>query len=365
MLESDRLGEESNMHADFPKLYSEISTDGAQRDLRWAAIDAIAKNWTKSTIEMLARLAFGTKSPAGGHQEDELAAALAAFHKAFSDADPSIEQGARQDQVLAAGVLLQYFGGNSMAALAVSTTACGGVRKLALPVDLVTLAENSLSRLGALRRMRPDLSKISIPDPEFAFEPDFTGVAANAPTTFKTVFDQFTEAVSEALVDLVSKFNESSELLVEAGKKADEELDLLSWVLGQRSLLSNQSFADLPVSEKPLVFARDLASLTKICPGPNSIPGLLSRAGVKATGKIKIVDAVNAVSDDWTSAALKGRKPSPVTSPVHFALRRRQETGAGEGWYAGWSAITGIDVGATMSPIALAEQFYRENLWLR
>ncbi|WP_454721875.1 MULTISPECIES: GTPase-associated system all-helical protein GASH [Cupriavidus] len=353
------------MHADFPKLYSEISTDGAQRSLRWTAIEAITGNWTLAQGEMLARLVFGTKSPPGGHQEDELAAALAAFHQAFSDADPSIERGARQDQVLAAGVVLRYLGWHSRVALAVTTTACGGARKTSLPVDLVTLAENTLSQLGASRRTRPNLSQISIPAPEFAFEPDFAGVAHNSPSTFKIVFDQFTETVGEALIDLVGKFNKSTELLVEAGKKADEELDLLSWVLGQRSLLSNQSFSDLSASEKPLVFARDLASLTTIYPGPNSIPGLLSRAGVKATGKIKIADAVNAVSDDWTSGALKGRKPSPVTSPVHFALLRRQETGAGDGWYAGWSATTGIDGGATMSPIALAEQFYRENLWLR
>jgi len=252
-----------------------------------------------------------------------------------------------------------------MVALAITTAACGGVRKPALPIDLVTLTKNALSQLGASRRRRPDLSKISISAPEFAFEPDFAEVTPSSPSTFKDVFDQFTETVSEALVDLVSKFNESTKLLVDAGKKADEELDLLSWVLGQRSLLPNQAFADLPVSEKPLVFARDLASLTTICPGPNSIPALLSRAGVKAAGKIRIADAVNAVSDAWTSAVLNGRKPSPVTSPVHFALLKRQETGPGEGWHAGWTAITGIDADATMSPITLAEQFYREILWLR
>ncbi len=353
------------MHADFPKLYSEISADGAQRELRWTAIEAITNKWTPAQGEMLARLVFCTKSPPGGHQEDDLAAALAAFHQAFSDADPSIEPGARQDQVLAAGVVLRYLGWHSLVALAVTTTACGRLRKPSLPVDLVTLAENALSLLGASRRMRADLNKISIPVPEFSFEPDFAGVAPNVPSTFTKVFDQFTETVGEALTDLVGKFNESAKLLAEAGKKADEELDLLSWVFGQRALLPNQAFADLPVSEKPLVFARDLASLTKISPGPNSIPALLSRAGVKATGKIKIADAVNAVSDSWTSSVLKGRKPSPVTSPVHFALLKRQETGAGEGWYAGWTAITGIDGGATMSPIALAEQFYREILLLR
>lgn len=353
------------MHADFPKLYSEISTNGEQRDLRWTAIEAITKSWTSAQGEMLARLVFGTKSPPGGLQEDELAAALGAFHQAFLDADSSIEQGARQDQVLAAGVVLGYLGWHSLAALAITTTACGGLRKTAFGIDLVTLAENTLSQLGASRRVRPDLSKISIPDPEFAFEPDFANVTHNSPSTFKDVFDQFTETVSEALVDLVGKFNKSTKLLVDAGMKADEELDLLSWVLGQRSLLPSIAFTDIAVSEKPLLFARDLASLTTIYPGPNSIPALLARAGVKATGKIRIVDAVNAVSDFWTSAALKGRKPSPVTSPVHFALLKRQETGAGEAWHAGWAAITGINGGATLTPIALADQFYREILWLR
>jgi hypothetical protein len=353
------------MHTDFPKLYSDISTDGAQRDLRWTAIEAITQSSTSAQIEMLVRLAFGTKSPPGGHQENELVTALTAFHKAFSDADPSIEQGARQDKILAAGVLLRYLGWNSKVALAVTTTACGGARKPALPIDLVTLAENSLSQLGASRRVRPDLSKISIPVPEFAFEPDFDQVQPNSPDTFKDVFDQFTETVGEALTDLVKKFNDSTKLLLDASKKADEELDLLSWVFGQRSLLSGQALVDLPVSEKPLVFARDLASLTTISPGPNSVPALLARAGVKTTGKIRIADAVNAVSDTWTSEALKGRKPSPVTSPVLFALFRRQETGAGDGWHAGWAAITGIDSAATMSPIALAEQVYREILWLR
>ena len=97
----------------------------------------------------------------------------------------------------------------------------------------------------------------------------------------------------------------------------------------------------------------------------NSVPALMTRAGIKSTGKIKVADAVNAVSDEWTAEALKDRKPSPATSPVHFALLKRQETGAGDGWHAGWAAITGLDIAAAMSPIALAELFYREILWLR
>ena len=359
------MGAGLKMHADFPKLYSEISTDGAQRALRWNGVEAFSGNVTRARIEMLTRLVFNTKPPAGGFQQDDLATELAAFHKAFSDADPSIEQGARQDQILAAAALIQYFATTPAAALAVTTTACGRVRKAALPIDLMTAAENALSLLAASRRKRPDFGKLEIEASELEYDLDFSAAQTNAPTTFQKVFDQLAKAVDHALADVVAKFNASTKLLINAGKKADEELDMLSWVFGQRALSPDQPFADIPADQKPLVFARDLASLTTIQPGPNSVRALLSRAGTKSTGKLRIVDAVTAVSDDWTAAVLKSRTPSPATSPIHFALAKRQETGAGDGWHAGWAAITGIDLGAAMPSTALAELFYREVLWLR
>lgn len=353
------------MHADFPKLFSEISTDGAQRALRWAGIEAFTGTYTKARVEMLARLAFDTKQPPGGHQQEDLATALGAFHKAFSDADPSIEQGKRQDQILSAAALMRYFATKSMAAMVVTTTACGGARKAQLPIDFVAAAENALSLLAANRRRRPDLSNVKVEAREIEYELDFSEAQPNSPPTFQGVFGQIADAVDQVLADLVAKFNKSTELLVDAGKKADEELDMLSWVFGQRALLPDEAFTDVPASQKPLVFSRDLASLTTIYPGPNSVPALLSRAGVKSTGKLSIVDAVNAVSDQWTAAVLKDRSPSPATTPIHFALAKRQETGAGVEWTAGWSAITGIEPGAALPPIALAELFYREILWLR
>jgi hypothetical protein len=77
------------------------------------------------------------------------------------------------------------------------------------------------------------------------------------------------------------------------------------------------------------------------------------------------VKAVEAVSNEWTSKALDGLAPSPASSPIHLALERRQETGAGGGWQAGWSAVTGIDQAMALTPLKLAELFYREHLWLR
>ncbi|ESZ12234.1 hypothetical protein X737_27910 [Mesorhizobium sp. L48C026A00] len=353
------------MHQDFPKLFSEISADGAERDKRWAGVEAFAGNYTVPKAEVLLRLAFGTKPPAGGYRQEALESALTAFHKAFSDVDPSYEPGGRQDQILAAATLLQYSTSRSLTAMAVTTTACGGSRKAAFPIDLVTAAENAISRLAAARRKRPDLSIVKVELPEYEFEPDFSQVQANQPQTFKVVFDQFRDFVDETLSDLTGKFNASLEKVVEANKMADEELDMLSWVFGGKALMPDQAFGDVQAAQKLLVFARDLASLTKIYPGPSVVPALLFRAGVQTTGKVTIADAVNAVSDRWTAAVLKGRNPSPASSPIHFALARREETGAGEGWKAGWAATTGIDITATLSPISLAELFYREILWLR
>ncbi|MDN7742285.1 GTPase-associated system all-helical protein GASH [Burkholderia gladioli] len=352
------------MHQEFPKLFAEISTDGAERDQRWAGIKAFVGTWSAPKVEVLVRLAFGTKAPAGGQRQEELAQGLVEFHKAFSDIDPSFESGGRQDQVLAAAALLQFWTTDSRAAMALTTTACGGARKADLPIDLVTSAENALTRLSATRRKRPDLSNLKVEPPEFEFEPDFAGVQPNQPQTFKGLFENLQGALNDTLYDLTEKFNRSLETLVSANKMADEELDMLSWVFGGRSLVPSKAFTDVPPLQKPLVFARDLASLTKIRPGPKVVPALLSRAGINTNGVVKVVDAVNAMSDEWTTSVLKGRAPSAASSPIHAALARREETGADGGWQTGWAATTGIDVGTALSPIVLAELFYREILWL-
>lgn len=353
-----------NMHTDFPKLFSEISSDGDGRSKRWVGVEAFSVGSTKDRIEMLVRLAFDTKPPAEGHQQEELANELAAFHKAFSDADPSYEQGKRQSQILAAAVLMQHFSMTSKAAMAVITTSCDGARKVALPVDLVTEAENTLSKHSANRRRRPKLDELTINAPQLEYELDFDEVQPSQPETFKGVLDQLSGAIEEAFTAVINKSNASIKALVNASKQADEELDMLSWVFGEKALLPNQSFSDTPADQMPLLFARDLASLTTVHPGPNSAPALLARAGIGSMGTLSIADAVNAVTDEWTAEVLTNKKPSPATTPIHFALAKRQETGAGDSWHAGWAAITGIEIDASMPPLVLAKHFYHETLWL-
>lgn len=355
----------TTMHPEFPALFNEISTDGADREARWEGIAAFTEERSKTKIEVLVRLAFGTKAPAAGLRRPELQETLDAFHQAFVDADAAFKPAPRQDQILAAGALLQFFETYALSAIAVTSTACDGARRADLPVDLVTSAENAIARLGASRRERPKRFEIRIEEADFAFEPDFTAVQPNTPSSFKELFEDLRVKIDEAFADVVDQFNDKIRMVVDANTMADEELDMLLWVFGGKSLLTGEAFGDVKKAAQPLVLARDLADRTKIIPGPAAIPALLSRAGVATKGEVTVVDAVDAVSDGWTASLLEDLDPSPASTPIHEALARRQETGAGGGWQAGWAAATGIDAAASLAPVKLAELFYLENIWLR
>ncbi|MOA64383.1 hypothetical protein D3C78_1904110 [compost metagenome] len=59
---------------------------------------------------------------------------------------------------------------------------------------------------------------------------------------------------------------------------------------------------------------------------------------------------------------VEGVDPSPVSTPLHFAIKRQLETGPGEAWVAGWAAATGIDAQYALPGLTLGELFYRERL---
>ncbi len=353
----------AGMHPEFARFYAEISIDGAGQDARWEGVARFTENITKEKIELLARLAFGIKPPLGSARST-FDRALAAFHESFSDADAGFAPAPRQDQILAAAALTEAFRSFALSAIAVTAAAHDGARFADLPLDLVTLAENAISLLAAERRKRPSLTNLAVTVPKIDFDVDLSAVPANSPVQLKPAFDRLCEKVGEALGAAVKDMNNSLSKLSSANLMADEELDMLLWVFGGRSLTEGTFFRDVPSARQPLVFAYELAQRTRILPGPNALPALLSRAGLGTSGVITVAEAADGAGDEWIDEVLAGHFPSPAATPVHFALERRRETGPGEGWSAGWSAITGIDAARALTPMKLAELFYRENLWL-
>jgi len=141
----------------------------------------------------------------------------------------------------------------------------------------------------------------------------------------------------------------------------DEELQMLWWLIGSRSVDLDVPFEKLPPEAKPLFLAKELAEDTELLPGPPSIKGLLSRAGLPETA-IDIARVINGADAVWLRGFLPEDEPSPVTTPIHYALKRQVETGAGQAWVAGWAAAVGAPTDLSVKSIQLAVLFYRERL---
>jgi hypothetical protein len=121
-------------------------------------------------------------------------------------------------------------------------------------------------------------------------------------------------------------------------------------------------FDAVKVELQPLIFAKELADATEYLPGPRSVRALLSRAGLKDRKKIAVADVINAAEPVWMKTFMPENDLSPVTTPIHFGLRRQLETGAGETWIAGWAAAVGLPADFALAPLALGMLVYRERL---
>ncbi|MFL9499137.1 GTPase-associated system all-helical protein GASH [Rhodopseudomonas palustris] len=350
------------MDPDFTRWYREVSLEDSKAQARWIGLNKAIASPNRALVEVLTRLAFGTK--AAGYKDPELAEKLAAFHAAFEAADEDYEPEKRESQVLAACALVRLFGSYSVAPLAVTTASFNGDRKLSLPMDLVGLAEQAIVDLSTVRRVRPDVSRLKVAIQKFSWEPDLTSLNPNDPQSFKPLFAGLVDGVNASLRTATTGLNASIDKMSSYIRVVDEELQMLWWLLGERSLDLDLPFDKVENPVQPIVFAKELAGLTVVCPGPLAIAALLARSGLKSRGKLSVVAVANAVPLDWATATMDELPASPVSTPIHFALDKRVEAGVSDAWAANWSALCGLGEDVSLSPLRLSELFYREHLFL-
>lgn len=353
------------MDQEFPRWYREVSIgdDRERIQRRWAGLCALVASATQSDVEAMIRVAFKTKTTAQ-------ALSLTRIEKAFKDTDDlfSLSGNEREVQVLCgAGLVLlcrASEGVSPAAALAVTTAAAGGGRRPKVSLDLVAVAEAGLRVMAESVRKRPNLedyAKTETPELDFAQaeakirgQQNWEGVVA--------AFGLAANAVQESLAGVAAQSTRAIAAVNKFIAVQDEELQMLWWLIGERSWDLDKAFTAVPADAQPLVLSKELADLTEFLPGPASIKGLLSRAGLKDRKKLTIPSAVNACDKAWLGNVVDSLDPSPVTQPVHFAIRRKLETGDDASWVAGWSAVAGLTPGHQLSPLGLANQFYREHL---
>ena len=338
------------MHAEFPAWISEFEL-GERDDARekcWTGVDALVGNVGSYDVDDLVRLAFKSRQKASHSY-------LQRFRTTLHDANPeSVVQGNdREVEVLAGCCLVLLLDSDdtelaAIVALSITTASSEGGRKHNLPMDIVGLAESAFIRLSESNSQRPNLIKYNKKLPELSLDP------ADMPAAFT--------AITSALQTISREKNLAINATHTILKQQDEELQMLWWLTGGRSIDEDCEFNKIDKKFQPLLFAKELADQTEVLPGPVSIKGLLSRAGLKNAGKLKLQDSINNARTEWLSMLVENIEPSPITQPIHFAIKRQLETGAGDAWVAGWAATAELNANLSFSPLVLSSLFYRECL---
>jgi hypothetical protein len=359
--------ESKPMHDDFPRWHKAIGLgdDPARLQARWAGVSALADAADSKDIEALIRLAFKSRQPAPASELEKIRQAFkttdAAFEMQGNDREMQILAGAALEARMSRGDTV-----GAEAALGIATAALGGARKPDLPIDLRVLGEAAIDRIADANRARPKLAVYMSTDaPKFDFEKaaakvreqqNWEGVIA--------AFGLAAEGARNGFIGIARQQANAVRAIDSFIKVQDEELQMLWWLTGQRSEELDCAFDAVPANAQALVFAKELADHTEFLPGPASIKGLLSRAGLKNRKKVGIPAAINAADPEWLRGFVSDEEPSPVTTPIHYAVKRKLETGENEAWVAGWAAAAEVPPTMTLSPLTIGVLFYRERLLL-
>lgn len=357
------------MHQDFPRWHNSIGlgNDTSRQESRWAGVSALVKAAASSEeIEVLIRLAFRSRQEAKPNQIEKI-------RKAFYATDQTFEMDGndRELQVLAAVTLavlmMQDSNVGAKAALATTTASLEGGRKTNLPMDLSVLAKGAIDQAAGTNRKRPDLAaykRLRAWDINFEEavekaqeQPDgeeFAEALRLAATAVNKAFDQMSRRHTSLANDLTRIL-----------RVQDEELQMLWWLTGRRSFDLDCTFDAVPVEARPLIFAKELSDSTEFLPGPASLKGLLSHAGLKDCTKVALPHVISAAEVTWLRTCMPEYEPSPVSMPIHYGIKRQLETGVGDAWIAGWAAAVGVDKNFAVSPLMLGLLFYCERLLIR
>jgi len=362
------MPEQVTLNEDLPRWIRvlELNPDPSWKEKRRAGIEALVLQTTAGDVETLVRLALKTKQPPATD-------AVARTRHPFKTADDSFQSFGmdRELQILCGATLAELFRGHgnvsSIAALAVSAATSLGINKAELPADLAEASEAGIQRQAELHRRRPDLSKPPAVDfPKGEFEKATKKFEAqpelgNLVPTLNVLIDASRVAFNALLKRFSDGLTEASNFIA----IQDEELEMLWWLMGDRSVDLDRPFGKIGREERPLVIAKELAQITLYLPGPTAIKSLLARSGLKESDKVTIPACINACDLDWLRPLVESTEPSAVTRPLHLAIRRKLETADDNSWVAGWAAATGVAVDQKFSAPNVGMQFYRERLLAR
>lgn len=342
------------MKAEFVGWYEAVSlqVEPAMVDTLLAAVQNVAESVTHEELEALIRAAFRAKQ--------QTTSATGAIRSKLAGEGGAL--GDEEFRLLAAAALTYVLRAEddsaALAATMVGTTYLNGLRAPSQPMDIPGLASTTRAALARTARRRPILR---MPDmPSLTVNPE-KAIETTDPSEALAHLAVACTEVLEVLAARQSRFEEQTTRYISI---QDEELNMLWWLQGGRSNTLGQPFTDIPRDQRPIVLACELAEATLAIPGAAAVQSLLARAGVDDQEPLTIAAAVQALPADWLRKVCPielERQISPVTTPLHEAIKRRLEV-EGDSWVAGWASVCGIAADAKLSPLQLADLCYCEQL---
>ena len=205
-------------------------------------------------------------------------------------------------------------------ALAVQAASLQGTRELGpLSNDLIETALRYLTAQSRQLRPEPELLghrewKVAIPKLKtFAFPSD--DEEADQREQNLQALAKHVGTLQTALNGLSGRFAEiakTQQALVKASHfntVLGEECSMLWWIFGAHSRDLEKPFTSLPPDSLSLFFGKDLADLTRIIPGAQSIPALMhkafTQADVDAAEEIELKTIVDHAPWEWRSRWIK------------------------------------------------------------
>lgn len=348
------------MQQQFGSWYSSMSfqTEPEAVQNRWAGVSSVAKTPSKDQLSLLARLAFRLKINLGAREVTALRGTLSGG----GTVPPDEELHLLAASVLAVAMDIESAKLGPMPALTVACVSCAGLRPLEQPMDLIGMAESALQKLADTERRRPTLEqgRLQTPTTEAI---DAATAKAVSEEDWSTAFESLFAITNRALEKMASR-QRSFEIATQRYVSVqDEELDMLWWLQGGHSFHAGEDFPEVPVERRPLMMSYELATLTKVLPGPPAIEALLTRTGVLNEPKQSITAAIQDMPAAWLQSIAESVDAGTVSAnitPILFGIVRRHEAGGTDEWIGPWATATSIARDVELDPVKLALAAYRE-----
>jgi hypothetical protein len=355
------------MHSEFGTWYRLAEPNPTSERLtgRWSVVEKIAEDTGHFPDALLLSIAYGFRLGTFD------TAGYSGFCGVFQEADASFDmRGVVEHAILATAAIVCRMGkadddASSRSALAVVCSSCAGLRSSEIPqrLNLLSAARHALRALAANRWQDGDNSprqlKLDVNLDELHKQ------AGQDPAQ-----PQVAQGIVASLQAIKKHLDWTAEDLRRRTRREvllSEECNMLWWLTGGHSVDRDMPYGRMKVGEAALVAGKELADLTRLPPGPVSVPAFFRRLLLTIKGASKsapLAQAVDACKVEWRQGLVDAgnSKHAGFVVPLHIAI---EESVKSPTWGDAFRTRTDLSSTDAVAPCDLASQFYLERLFLK